>query len=63
MTDLRRVRVLPLYELGVKEPVAHINNEGQLDRDPVDLPRILFADIPFMLHLTCGISLSPKGRL
>lgn len=58
---------LALYELDVREPVAELDDGGQLHRlvggaPTSGLPKILFADVPIMLHLTCGISVAPMDQ-
>jgi hypothetical protein len=48
-----------LYELYKRKPVAYIDWEGKLIKIQKNLPKILFCDVPVMLHLTCDIMLSP----
>jgi hypothetical protein len=55
---------LLLYELDIREPVAELNFEGQLIDLEVRtissrLPKILFGDVPVMMHLTCNHMISP----
>jgi hypothetical protein len=55
---------LLLYELDKKDSIGMINSKGQIfinDKilSTISLPRILFANIPVILHLSCNITLSP----
>lgn len=60
LAPVREWRGMRLYEADNPEPVATIDEEGHvLGARPDRLPRILFAAVPVMLHLTCGISIAP----
>lgn len=50
---------LLLYELSKREPVAELNFEGALNDYGNMIPKILFAEIPVMFHLSCDITLAP----
>lgn len=55
---------LLLYELDIREPVAELDFEGKLIDLEVrtisfKLPKILFAEIPTIMHLTCGHCIQP----
>lgn len=50
---------LLLYELSKRDAVAELNFEGILNDYGNKLPKILFAEVPIMLHLSCDIMLSP----
>jgi hypothetical protein len=64
--------VMKIYEDACKEPGAAIDAHGQLwlygfcDRCPDDgerqiirIPKVLFADVPVMIHTKFGFSLAP----
>jgi len=52
--------VMNLYELDIREPVASIDSHGMLWVKKVNLPKILFAEVPVVIHTAHGISLAPR---
>jgi len=61
---------LDVYELDHREPIGYVDREGML-RLPdgsragsagLTWPLVLFADVPVLLHLSCGHSLAPFAK-
>jgi len=52
--------VMNLYELDIREPVASIDCHGMLWVKKVNLPKMLFAEVPVVIHTVHGISLAPR---
>jgi len=51
---------VPLYELGRRAPVAYLEERGEVTAvDARRLPRILFADVEKVVHLSWGITVAP----
>lgn len=49
---------LPIYELGTHAPRAFLDGGGKMDPEGPH-PKIMFAEVPIMVHLTNGYSIGP----
>lgn len=54
---------LDVYELDRREPCVRIDQLGQIWLlETVHLPKVLFADVPVMIHTAYGFSLAPLSE-
>lgn len=56
--------VMNLYELDCREPAVTIDAMGDpwIQRQAGKLPRILFGDVPTIIHTTFGFSIAPMSQ-